>query len=196
MSRIGKLPVEIPSGVTVTIDNTTVTVKGPLGSLTRTFDGTMIIEQQENKVHVSCANNLKKTQALHGLTRALLKNMVDGVSKGFEKILIVNGVGYKVVAKAPGQLEFSVGYSHTVPVTAPQGITLKVLTPEEMAAKGIEKELIGKVTAVSVVGIDKELVGHVAADIKRIRIPDPYHHYGIRYKDEVLVKKEGKVAGK
>jgi large subunit ribosomal protein L6 len=180
MSRIGRLPVEIPAGVTVTLDNQTVTVKGPLGTLTKTFADTMGIEVKDNHVYVTRANDEKKNKALHGLTRVLIKNMIEGVSKGFEKILVVNGVGYKVVEQAPNQLVFTVGYSHTVTVDAPQGITLKALNANECSVKGI----------------DKELVGQTAANIKRIRIPDPYHLYGIRYKDEVLVKKEGKTNGK
>lgn len=180
MSRIGRLPVEIPAGVTVTVDSQTVTVKGPLGTLTRTFADAMGIEVKDNHVYVTRPDDTKKNKALHGLTRVLIKNMVEGVSKGFEKILVVNGVGYKVVEQAPNQLVFTVGYSHTVTFDAPQGITLKALSANEVSVKGI----------------DKELVGQTAANIKRIRIPDPYHLYGIRYKDEVLVKKEGKTAGK
>lgn len=185
MSRIGRLPIEIPAGVTVTLAAQTVTVKGPLGTLSRTFADTMGIEVKDNHIYVTRADETKKNKALHGLTRVLIKNMVDGVSKGFEKILVVNGVGYKVTEQG-NQLIFAVGYSHTVPVTAPEGITLKVLQSSDKD-KGIE---------VSVKGIDKELVGQTAANIKRIRIPDPYHHYGIRYKNEVLIKKEGKATGK
>lgn len=180
MSRIGRLPVEIPAGVTVTLDGQTVTVKGSLGTLTRTFAPTMGIAIEGNHVVVTRANEEKKNKALHGLTRVLIKNMVEGVSKGYEKIMVVHGVGFKVVELAPGKLQFNVGYSHPVEIVAPAGITLKLLSPTEVSVKGI----------------DKEVVGQVAANIKRIRIPDPYHLYGIRYKDEVLVKKEGKAAGK
>ncbi|MBQ4443320.1 MAG: 50S ribosomal protein L6 [Clostridia bacterium] len=180
MSRIGRLPIVIPAGVTVTLgDNNTVTVKGSLGTLTRSFAPTMGIEVKDNHVYVTRQDDQKKNKALHGLTRVLINNMVVGVSKGYEKVLVVNGVGYKVTATGANQLTFNVGYSHPVVVTAPQGITL--------TCNGAE---------VSVKGIDKELVGQTAANIKRIRIPDPYHLYGIRYKDEVLVKKEGKTAGK
>lgn len=180
MSRIGRLPVQIPAGVTVTLDNNTVTVKGPLGTLSKTFAPAMGIAIEGNHVVVTRPNDEKKNKALHGLTRVLIKNMVEGVSKGYEKILVVNGVGYKVADTGTNQVTFTVGYSHPVVVTAPAGITLKTLSATEVSVKGI----------------DKELVGQVAANIKRIRIPDPYHLYGIRYKDEVLVKKEGKTAGK
>lgn len=183
MSRIGRLPVAIPEGVTVEIgDQNVVTVKGKLGTLTRAFNPAIGIEVKDNHVHVTITEEQKKDKAihaLHGLTRVLINNMVVGVSKGYEKQLVVNGVGYKVTVSGTNQLTFNVGYSHPVVVDAPQGITL--------GANGNE---------VTVKGIDKELVGQVAANIKRIRIPDPYHHYGIRYKDEVLVKKEGKTAGK
>ena len=180
MSRIGRLPIAIPAGVTVTLsDNNTVTVQGSLGTLTRSFAPTMGIEVKDNHVYVTRCDDQKKNKALHGLTRVLINNMVVGVSKGYEKVLVVNGVGYKVAASGANQLTFNVGYSHPVIVDAPQGITL--------SANGNE---------VTVKGIDKELVGQTAANIKRIRIPDPYHLYGIRYKDEVLVKKEGKTAGK
>lgn len=180
MSRIGRMPIAIPEKVTVTIgaDNL-VTVTGPLGTLSHTFAPTMHIEQKDNHIVVSRSDDLKKNKALHGLTRVLINNMVVGVSKGYEKVLVVNGVGYKVTATGANQLTFNVGYSHPVVVDAPKGITL--------GCNGNE---------VSVKGIDKELVGQTAANIKRIRIPDPYHLYGIRYKDEVLVKKEGKTAGK
>lgn len=180
MSRIGRLPIVIPDGVTVTVDgNNTVTVQGKLGTLTRTFQPSIGIEIKDGHVYVTRCDDQKKNKALHGLTRVLINNMIVGVSKGYEKLLVVNGVGYKVTVSGANQLTFNVGYSHPVVVDAPQGITL--------GANGNE---------VSVKGIDKELVGQVAANIKRIRIPDPYHHYGIRYKDEVLVKKEGKTAGK
>lgn len=180
MSRIGRLPVAIPDGVTVTLgDNNTVTVVGKLGTLTRTFEPTMGIEVKDGHVYVTRSDDQKKNKALHGLTRVLINNMVVGVSKGFEKVLTVNGVGYKVASTGANQLTFNVGYSHPVVVDAPKGITL--------SCNGND---------VTVKGIDKELVGQTAANIKRIRIPDPYHLYGIRYKDEVLVKKEGKTAGK
>jgi large subunit ribosomal protein L6 len=174
------LPIAIPQGVTVTLgDNNTVTVKGGLGTLTRTFAPTMGIEIKDGHVYVTRSDEQKKNKALHGLTRVLINNMIVGVSKGYEKVLVVNGVGYKVASTGANQLTFNVGYSHPVVVDAPQGIAL--------TCNGAE---------VSVKGIDKELVGQTAANIKRIRIPDPYHLYGIRYKDEVLVKKEGKTNGK
>lgn len=181
MSRIGKLPVVIPAGVTVTFaEGNTVTVKGPKGTLTRTFVGPFTFENENNHIVVVCPENpTKKVHALHGLTRVLLNNMVIGVSKGYEKSLLVEGVGYKAVAKG-NKVGFSVGYSHEVEVTPPEGIKIDVISAGE----------------VKVSGIDKELVGQVAADIRAIKVPDPYHIYGIRYKDEVIVKKEGKAAGK
>ncbi len=181
MSRIGKLPVEVPAGVTVTVaaDNV-ITVKGAKGTLTRKFEGPFTFEQNGNVYHVICPENpTKKVHALHGLNRVLLHNMVVGVSKGFEKSLIVEGVGYKAIAKG-NKVGFNVGYSHEVEMEAPAGIKIDVIAANE----------------VKVSGIDKELVGQVAANIRSIKVPDPYHIYGIRYKDEVIVKKEGKAAGK
>ena len=181
MSRIGRQPVEIPAGVTVSVaEGNVVTVKGPLGTLTRTFAPTMTIKIEGNVLHVTRANDTKAVAALHGLTRVLSHNMILGVSKGFEKVLVVNGVGYKVVQTNPTTVTFTVGYSHPVDVVAPKGIELKALSATEVSVKGI----------------DKELVGQTAANIKRIKIPDAFHLYGIRYKDEVLVKKEVKKAGK
>lgn len=180
MSRIGRLPITIPAGVTVTLDNHTVTVKGALGTLTKTFDARIGIEVKDGHIHVTRPNDTKTVKALHGLTRVLLNNMVIGVTKGFTKELVVNGVSYKVVQNGANGVTLSVGYSNDKVFKAPEGVTIQVTSPTEMTVKGI----------------DKELVGQVAADIKAIRVPDPYHLYGIRYKDEVLVKKEGKTAGK
>lgn len=179
MSRIGRLPVAIPAGVNVTIDGSKVTVAGKLGTLTRTFDSRINIALDSNHVVVTRPNDTKAVKALHGLTRVLIANMIHGVNEGYQKDLVVNGVAYKVVQNGKN-LVFHVGYSHPVEIVAPEGITLTATSQTECSVKGI----------------DKEVVGQVAADIKAIRIPDPYHLYGIRYKDEVLVKKEGKTAGK
>ncbi|NCA66637.1 MAG: 50S ribosomal protein L6 [Clostridia bacterium] len=180
MSRIGKLPIAVPAGVTVNLaaDNS-MTVKGALGTLSRKFDSNMNIDVKATEINVSRANDIKKNRALHGLTRVLINNMVVGVSKGFEKALIINGVGYKVVQSA-GKVVFNVGYSHPVDIVPPEGITITIVSPTEVVVKGI----------------DKEKVGQCAANIRAIKVPDPYHLYGIRYKDEVIIKKEGKAAGK
>ena len=179
MSRIGRLPIEIPAGVTVTLAGNVVTVKGPLGTLTRTLHPAMKVEIEGNHVHVSRPDDSKENKALHGLTRVLINNMVVGVTKGFEKTLVVNGVGYKVAVEG-NKVVFYVGFSHNVPVEIPAGIKAK-------AENGLE---------LTVSGIDKELVGQFAANLRDIKRPDPYHIYGIRYKDEVIVKKVGKTAGK
>jgi len=180
MSRIGRLPVEIPAGVTVTLgENNSITVKGPLGTLTRQMHPTSIITIEGNHVHVARPNEEKESKAIHGLTRVLIHNMVLGVTKGFSKTLVVNGVGYKVAVEG-NKVVFNVGFSHSVPVEIPEGIKAK-------AENGLE---------LTVTGIDKELVGQFAANLRDIKRPDPYHIYGIRYKDEVIVKKVGKTAGK
>ena len=180
MSRIGRLPIEIPAGVTVTIgENNTVTVKGPLGTLTRTLHPSAILSIEGNHVHVARPDDAKENKAIHGLTRVLINNMVVGVTKGYSKTLVVNGVGYRVTVEG-NKVVFNVGFSHPVPVELPKGITAK-------AENGLE---------LTVTGIDKELVGQFAANLRDIKRPDPYHIYGIRYKDEVIVKKVGKTAGK
>ena len=180
MSRIGRLPVEIPAGVTVTLDeNNLVTVKGPLGTISRTMHPTSTIQIDGNRLHVGRPDDTKENKAIHGLTRVLINNMVVGVTKGFSKTLVVNGVGYKVGVEG-NKVVFNVGFSHSVPVQIPDGIKAK-------AENGLE---------LTVTGIDKELVGQFAANLRDIKRPDPYHIYGIRYKDEVIVKKVGKTAGK
>ena len=180
MSRIGRLPVEIPAGVTVTLgENNVVTVKGPLGTLTRALPASSVITMEGNRVHVARTNDEKESKAIHGLTRVLINNMVVGVTKGFSKTLVVNGVGYKVAVEG-NKVVFNVGFSHNVPVEIPEGIKAK-------AENGLE---------LTVTGIDKELVGQFAANLRDIKRPDPYHIYGIRYKDEVIVKKVCKTAGK
>lgn len=180
MSRIGKLPVTIPSGVEVTLDGQDVAVKGPKGSLSLTVAEPITVERNdEGQIEVHRPNDENTSRALHGLTRTLVNNMVIGVTQGYEKKLEIVGVGYRVTAKSPKQLEFALGYSHPVVVDAPEGITFAVEKP----------------TAFSVSGIDKQLVGEVAASIRKLRKPEPYKGKGVRYAGEHVRRKVGK-AGK
>ena len=180
MSRIGREPITIPAGVTVTVDNGYITVKGPKGELKQDYDNKVIdIEIDANVVHVKRANDQGPVRAKHGLYRALLNNMVTGVTNGFERRLIVNGVGWKVNMQGE-KLILNVGFSHPVEFTALPGV--KLATPSQ--------------TEITVSGIDKVAVGQTAATIRDIRRPEPYHGYGIRYNDEVIERKEGKTAGK
>lgn len=180
MSRIGRLPVVIPDGVKVTVEGNLVTVAGKLGTLSQVIENKDIaVAVNGNHVEVTRKNEIKTTKAAHGLYRALIANMVEGVSKGYEKGLVIAGVGYK--AQVTGKdLVLNVGYSHPVNVACPDGITFACPSATEISVKGI----------------DKVQVGQVAANIKAIRKPEPYHGYGIRYKDEVILRKEGKTAGK
>ena len=176
MSRIGKLPVTVPSGVDVTIDGRTVTVKGPKGTLSHTVSEPITIERDDSgAVLVKRPDDERRNKAFHGLTRTLVNNLVVGVTAGYEKKLEIHGVGYRVALKA-GALEFSLGYSHPVVVPAPDGITFAVDTP----------------TRFSVSGIDKQLVGETAANIRKLRKPDPYKGKGVRYAGEVIRRKVGK----
>lgn len=179
MSRIGKLPVVIPAGVTVEIkEGNTVTVKVPKGSLERTFVPQLTIEQKENEVVVTRPDDKKETKALHGLTRALIHNMVVGVSEGYTKTLEVNGVGYKA-QKQGKKLVLSLGYSHPVEMTDPEGL---------------ESKVDGNKIIVS--GISKEQVGQYAAEIRSKRAPEPYKGKGIKYDYEVIRRKVGKTGKK
>lgn len=178
MSRIGKMPVVIPSGVEVKINGDTVTVKGKKGELTRTFQPTMIIKQEGEEIIVTPADDESQTNAYWGLTRSLLNNMVLGVSEGFEKKLELVGVGYRATLKGK-DLELQLGYSHPVLVKAPEGITFEVPSQNE----------------ITVSGASKEQVGQVAADIRKWRKPEPYKGKGIRYVGEYVRRKAGK-AGK
>ncbi|MDQ0228309.1 50S ribosomal protein L6 [Metabacillus niabensis] len=178
MSRIGKKPLEIPAGVTVTIaDDNTVTVKGPKGELTRTFNSDIKISLEDNVLTVSRPSDVKEHRALHGTTRSLLGNMVEGVSKGFERGLELIGVGYRA-SKSGNKLVLNVGYSHPVEITPEAGIEIEV--PSQ--------------TKVLVKGTDKERVGAIAANIRDVRPPEPYKGKGIRYEGEHVRRKEGKTA--
>jgi large subunit ribosomal protein L6 len=178
MSRIGKIPVPVPSGVDVTIDGSVVTVKGPKGTLTHTVASPIIVEKGEEGLEVKRPNDERLSKSLHGLTRTLIANMVTGVTEGYEKKLEIVGTGYRVAMKG-SDLEFALGFSHPVVVSAPQGITFNVESP----------------TKFSVAGISKQQVGEVAANIRKIRKPEPYKGKGVRYAGEVVRRKAGK-AGK
>ncbi len=175
MSRIGKAPVEIPSGVDVTVNGTTVTVKGPKGSMERTFSDRIKVALEDGQVVVARSTDEPRDRAQHGLVRALIANMVAGVSTGFVKNLSLEGVGYRAAMKG-ASLELQVGFSHPVLMDPPDGITIEVPEP----------------TKVNVSGIDKELVGQVAADIRSVRPPEPYKGKGIRYVGEYVRRKAGK----
>ncbi|MBQ4072435.1 MAG: 50S ribosomal protein L6 [Clostridia bacterium] len=180
MSRIGRNPIKVPAGVEVKFDNRIVTVKGALGTLSQAIENSKInVTIEGDVVTVSRVSEAKEVKAAHGLYRALIQNMVNGVSKGYSKNLIISGVGWKAVAQGD-KVVLSIGFSHTVDVVAPEGIKIEVVNPTELCIKGI----------------DKVKVGQVAANIKALRKPEPYHGYGIRYKDEVILRKEGKTAGK
>ncbi len=178
MSRIGKMPVQVPAGVDVAIDGTTVTVKGKKGELTRTFQPTMVIKQEGDDILVTPADEERQTNAYWGLTRSLLSNMVQGVSEGFEKKLELVGVGYRAALKGK-DLELQLGFSHPVLVKCPEGISFEV--PSQ--------------TEINVLGASKEQVGQTAADIRKWRKPEPYKGKGIRYVGEHVRRKAGK-AGK
>lgn len=179
MSRIGKKPIALPAGVTATIDGTTVTVKGPKGSLTRTLPADMQIAVEGNEILVTRPSDAEKHKSLHGLSRTLVANMVEGVSKGYVKTLEIQGVGYKAESK-PFGINLVVGLSHQVQVKAPEGITLVVESP----------------TLVRIEGMSKELVGQVAAEIRNVRPPEPYKGKGIRYQGEQVRRKAGKTGAK
>jgi large subunit ribosomal protein L6 len=176
MSRIGKLPISIPAGVDVTIEGQQVQVKGPKGTLAHTVAEPIVVARGEDGVlNVNRPDDERRSRALHGLSRTLVSNMIVGVTQGYEKKMEIHGVGYRVQAKGK-DLEFALGYSHPVPVTAPDGITFKVETP----------------TRFSVTGIDKQQVGEVAANIRKLRKPDPYKGKGVRYAGEKIRRKVGK----
>ncbi len=179
MSRIGKAPISIPAGVEVTVSGSDVTVKGSKGSLTHTVPEVISVSVDDGVVSVARATEERSSRALHGLSRSLINNMVIGVSEGFRKDLEIVGVGYRAAAKGNDKLELSLGFSHSVEVQAPEGITFDVPEP----------------TKIGVIGIDKQAVGQVAAVIRSYRKPEPYKGKGVRYAGERVVRKAGK-AGK
>jgi len=178
MSRIGRLPVTVPTGVDVTISGRQVTVKGPKGQLSMELAEPIEIAHNDGVLTVTRPNDEGRVRALHGLSRTLVANMVTGVTEGYSKTLEIVGVGYRVQARGSG-VEFSLGYSHPVPVTPPDGVTLRVETPTRLVVEGI----------------DKQQVGEVAANIRKLRKPDPYKGKGVRYAGEQIRRKVGK-AGK
>ncbi|AUH68195.1 MULTISPECIES: 50S ribosomal protein L6 [Gordonia] len=175
MSRIGKNPIEIPAGVDVAIDGQDVKVKGPKGELSLTVTSPIAVAKEDNAIVVTRPNDDRENRALHGLNRSLLNNLVVGVTQGYTTKMEIFGVGYRVQAKGK-DLEFALGYSHPVPIAAPEGITFAVESP----------------TKFSVSGIDKQLVGQISANIRRLRRPDPYKGKGIRYEGEQIRRKVGK----
>ena len=176
MSRIGRLPIPVPSGVEVTLDGQQVTVKGPKGTLSHTIADPIRIERAEDgTLQLTRPDDLRESRSLHGLTRSLVANMVVGVTDGYTKGMEIRGVGYRVTAKG-ADLEFALGYSHSVPVPAPEGISFTVASP----------------TRFTVSGIDKQKVGEVAANIRKLRKPDPYKGKGVRYEGEQIKLKVGK----
>jgi large subunit ribosomal protein L6 len=178
MSRIGRMPVTVPSGVDVTIDGRQVTVKGPKGTLSVEVSAPIDVTQDDGVITVTRPSDEGEIRALHGLSRSLIANMVTGVTDGYRKTLEIVGVGYRVQARGK-DLEFALGFSHPVPVPAPEGISFKVETPTRFVVEGI----------------DKQQVGEVAANIRKLRKPDPYKGKGVRYQGEQIRRKVGK-AGK
>jgi large subunit ribosomal protein L6 len=175
MSRIGKLPIPVPSGVDIAIDGQQVTVKGPKGTLSHVVAEPITVSQEDGTLTVARPDEERISKSLHGLSRTLIANMVTGVTAGYVKPMEIVGTGYRVAAKG-NDLEFALGFSHPVLVTAPEGIAFKVETP----------------TRFSVEGIDKQKVGEVAANIRKLRKPDPYKGKGVRYQGEVVRRKAGK----
>ncbi len=170
MSRIGKTPIDVPSGVEVTMHDRNVSVKGPQGTLRRDLPGDITVRREDSVLVVERPDDERVNRALHGLTRSQIANMVTGVTAGFSKELEIVGVGYRATLRSPGQLELALGFSHPVVVNAPEGITFEVPSPIRIVVKGI----------------DKETVGQVAADIRKIRKPEPYKGKGVRYAGEVV----------
>ncbi|WOC13086.1 50S ribosomal protein L6 [Gordonia sp. MP11Mi] len=175
MSRIGKNPIAIPAGVDVNVDGQDVKVKGPKGELNLTVSEPIEVTKEENSIVVTRPNDERRSRALHGLSRTLVNNLVIGVTEGYTTKMEIFGVGYRVQAKGK-DLEFALGYSHPVPIEAPEGITFAVESP----------------TKFSVSGIDKQLVGQISANIRRLRRPDPYKGKGVRYEGEQIRRKVGK----
>ncbi|HWD53500.1 MAG TPA: 50S ribosomal protein L6 [Acidimicrobiales bacterium] len=178
MSRVGRSPISVPSSVTVTLSGSTVNVKGPQGALERQLPEGITIAQAGDTLLVSRPDDERRHRALHGLSRSLVANMVSGVTEGFSKELEIVGVGYRATARGSDALELALGFSHPVVVNAPEGITFEVPVPTRIIVKGI----------------DKEKVGQVAADIRKLRKPEPYKGKGVRYANERVLRKAGKAA--
>ena len=178
MSRIGRMPIAIPAGVEVTVDGSTVTVKGAKGTLTNTFNSNISIVKEGDTIVVTRPNDAKENRSLHGLTRTLIANMIEGVSAGYKKELEINGIGYRAEKKGK-DLVMKIGYSHDVVMPEPEGVTVEVPAPNKLI----------------ITGADKEKVGQFAAEIREKRLPEPYKGKGIKYVDEYIRRKEGK-AGK
>ena len=176
MSRIGRLPIPVPSGVDVAIDGQAVSVKGPKGALSLTVAEPISVAREDTVLRVTRPNDEGNVRALHGLSRTLIANMVTGVTDGYKKTLEIVGVGYRVQAKGK-DLEFALGYSHPITITPPDGITFRVEAPTRFVVEGI----------------DKQLVGEVSAKIRKLRKPDPYKGKGVRYQGEIIRRKAGKV---
>ncbi|MCH2616069.1 MAG: 50S ribosomal protein L6 [Acidimicrobiales bacterium] len=178
MSRIGKTPIEIKSGVEVVVNADSVEIKGPKGTLAQSIPEGIEVQKEEETIIVKRDNDLRETKALHGLVRSLLNNMVQGVTEGYQKQLELVGVGYRAQSKGNNALELQLGFSHPVKYSAPDGITLEV--PSQ--------------TEINISGIDKQVVGQVAADIRALKKPEPYKGKGIRYVGEHIIRKAGKTA--
>ena len=178
MSRIGRAPITVPAGVEVTIDGSTVTAKGPKGTLTKTMHSNMSIAMEGNEITVTRPNDQKENRSLHGLTRTLIANMIEGVANGYKKELEINGIGYRAEKKG-NTLVMKIGYSHDVVMPEPEGVTVEVPSPNKLIVSGA----------------DKAAVGQFAAEIREKRLPEPYKGKGIKYVDEYIRRKEGK-AGK
>ena len=179
MSRIGKLPVSIPNGVTVTVDANSVKVKGPKGELTHRLPAGITVDKADNTINVKRASDETNHKSLHGLTRSLINNMMEGVTKGYQKQLEITGVGYKAEVRPYG-LQLALGFSHSIEYKAPAGIKLSAPQP----------------TQIVIDGADKAVVGQVAAELRSLRPPEPYKGKGIRYAGEVIRRKAGKAGGK
>jgi large subunit ribosomal protein L6 len=178
MSRIGRAPIPVPSGVTVTVEGSRVTVAGPQGTLARALPDPIVVRQEDSTLLVERPDDDRRNRALHGLSRSLVANMVTGVTAGYTKELEIVGVGYRAIARGPSALELALGFSHPVVVDAPEGVTFEVPVPTRIVVKGI----------------DKEKVGQVAADIRKLRKPEPYKGKGVRYANERVLRKAGKAA--
>jgi len=179
MLRIGLKPITIPNGVTVAVDGSDITVKGPKGELSHELPDGITVNEDDGTLSVARDSDARQMRALHGLSRSLISNMVEGVSEGFTKKLEIVGVGYRAAAKGSDKLELALGFSHPVEVVAPTGITFEVPTPTEIFVRGV----------------DKQAVGQVAADIRKLRKPEPYKGKGVRYAGERIIRKAGKAAG-